>query len=250
MCVYVRPNVSMCPCGCMHVCACVCVYGFVHQYIYVCVLICMCVCMYECMCMHVCVLTCVSMYVCIFVRVCVRDCVCLFLCAHLYMCKRWTISNSHYHIRVLRHILKSLTDDSAKSIACAIVGSRLGYANAVLVGVSASNIKKLLRIQYTLARIVTRRYGYDSTSQSLATLNWLPIKCRIDIKVANISCTLLSTGQPSYLSSSISLHAHKPLIEVRRLRLTLCSSHQACNWRVRFPFRSSIRLESRTGRYY
>ena len=47
----------------------------------------------------------------------------------------------YYHIRALRHIRKSLTDDSAKSIACAIVGSRLDYANAVLVGVSAFNIK-------------------------------------------------------------------------------------------------------------
>ena len=33
----------------------------------------------------------------------------------------------YYHIRALRHIRKSVTDDSAKSIACAIVGSRLDY---------------------------------------------------------------------------------------------------------------------------
>ena len=44
------------------------------------------------------------------------------------------------HIRALRHIRKSLIDDSAKSIACAIVRSRLDYANAVLVGLSVSNI--------------------------------------------------------------------------------------------------------------
>ena len=47
----------------------------------------------------------------------------------------------YYDIRALRHIRKSLTDDSAKSIACTIVGSRLDYAIAVLIGVSASNIK-------------------------------------------------------------------------------------------------------------
>ena len=41
----------------------------------------------------------------------------------------------YYLIRALRHIRKSLTDDSTKSIACTIVGSRLDYANAVLVGV-------------------------------------------------------------------------------------------------------------------
>ena len=36
------------------------------------------------------------------------------------------------------------------------------------------------------------------------------------------------------------------LIQVKRPRLTL-RSHQACNWRARFPFRSSFRLESPTG---
>ena len=39
----------------------------------------------------------------------------------------------YYHILALRHIWKSRTDDSDKSIACAIVGSRLDYANAVSI---------------------------------------------------------------------------------------------------------------------
>ena len=52
----------------------------------------------------------------------------------------------YYHIRALRHIWKSLTDDSAKSIVCAIAGSQLDYANAVHGGVSASNIKKLQKV--------------------------------------------------------------------------------------------------------
>ena len=109
-------------------------------------------------------------------------------------------------VRALRQIGKSLTDYSTNSIACAIIGSRLDYANAVLVGISASNIKKLQWIQNTLACIVTRQYGNASTSQCLPTLHWLPIKWRIDFKVATISYKLLSTGQPSYLASSISLH--------------------------------------------
>ena len=106
----------------------------------------------------------------------------------------------YYHIRALRHIPKYLTDDSAKSIAC----SRLDYANAVLVGVSSSNIKKQ-RVQNTLARIVTRQYSYTGTSQSIATLHCLPIKWRFDFKVATIVYKLLR--QPSYLASSIYPHA-------------------------------------------
>ena len=81
-----------------------------------------------------------------------------------------------FHIRALRHIRRALTDDSAKHITCALVGSRLDYANAVLVGTSASNIYKLQRVQNTLARIVTRQHGLLGTIQTLATLHWLPIK--------------------------------------------------------------------------
>jgi len=42
----------------------------------------------------------------------------------------------------------------ANMIACSVVGSRLGYANAVLHGTSSKNINRLQRIQNVLARCV------------------------------------------------------------------------------------------------
>ena len=91
--------------------------------------------------------------------------------------------------------------------ACAIVGSRRYYANALLIGVSASNIKKLQQVQNTLVHIVTRQFSYAGTSQSFATLHWFIFKWRIDFKVATISYKLLLTRQSSSLASSISRHA-------------------------------------------
>ena len=93
----------------------------------------------------------------------------------------------YFHIRALQHIRNALIDDFAKSIACALVGSRLDYASALFIGASASNITKLQRIQNTLTRIVTRQHGWTGTSQSLATLHWLPVKWRVDFKVAKNS---------------------------------------------------------------
>ena len=110
----------------------------------------------------------------------------------------------YFHTRTLWYIRNTLTDDHAKSIACALIGSRLHYANALFIGASASNITKLQRIHNTLARIVTRQQGWTGTSQSLATLHWLPVTWRVDFKVATISYKLLSIGQPSYLANSIS----------------------------------------------
>ena len=65
-------------------------------------------------------------------------------------------------MRALRHIRPCLTDDVAKTIASALVASRLDYANAFLVGVSDKNIAKLQRTQNTLARIVTGKYEEGS----------------------------------------------------------------------------------------
>jgi len=42
----------------------------------------------------------------------------------------------HYHIRALRHIRILLTLDTVKSLAIAIVGSRLDYCSSVLYGMS------------------------------------------------------------------------------------------------------------------
>jgi len=49
----------------------------------------------------------------------------------------------HYHIRSLRHICSSISEDMTKMVACALVGSRLDYANSVLFGASQKNISKL-----------------------------------------------------------------------------------------------------------
>ena len=49
----------------------------------------------------------------------------------------------HYHIRALRHIRSSISEDMAKIVACALVGSRLDYANSGLFGATQKNIFKL-----------------------------------------------------------------------------------------------------------
>ena len=51
--------------------------------------------------------------------------------------------SAHCHIQALQHIRGSFSIDQAKSVACAIIGSRLDYCNGLFYGISASNILKL-----------------------------------------------------------------------------------------------------------
>ena len=88
-----------------------------------------------------------------------------------------------FHLRALRHIRHTLTDDGAKTIASSLFGSRLDYANAVLVGMSIKYINRLQHIQNTLARI-GMKVPHDqtrnvSTKHLLSPLHWLPVRRRI-----------------------------------------------------------------------
>ena len=84
----------------------------------------------------------------------------------------------HYHIRALCHIRFSISEDMAKMVACA--GSRLDYSNSVLFGATQKNISKLQKAQNLLAQSCSPR-------TLLQQLHWLPIKHRIDFKIASIS---------------------------------------------------------------
>ena len=107
---------------------------------------------------------------------------------------------SYFHIRALRHIRSSLTTEAAKMVAVAIVGSRLYYCNSLLAGTSASNLARLQMVQNTLARVVAQKSRYCHIMPVLAGLHWLPIRHRIDFKIATTAFKVLHHQQPSYLA--------------------------------------------------
>ena len=111
----------------------------------------------------------------------------------------------HYHIRALRHIRSFLTHDSAVTVACGIVSSRLDYCNSLLYGSSAENIKKLQRAQNTLARVVTESRSRTSSTPLLQELHWLPVDYRIRFKILSLTYKILQQQQqPTYLQPLLS----------------------------------------------
>ena len=110
---------------------------------------------------------------------------------------------SYFHIRALRHIRSSLTTEAAKMVAVAIVGSRLDYCNSLLAGTSASNLARLQMVQNTLVRVVAQKslsQKYCHITPVLAGLHWLPVRHRIDFKIATTTFIVLHHQQPSYLA--------------------------------------------------
>ena len=114
-----------------------------------------------------------------------------------------TCKASYFHIRALRHIRSSLTTEACKTIAAAIVGSRLDYCNSLLADTSLSNLACLQLVQNTLARVVTEKSRFCRITPVLSDLYWLPVRYRIDFKIATITFKVLQFQQPSYLAALI-----------------------------------------------
>lgn len=109
------------------------------------------------------------------------------------------VQSCNYHIRSLRHIRHLIDHETANTLACSIVASRLDYCNAVLYGVTDRNYKRLQRVQNSLARVVCNAPYRSPSLPLLKSLHWLPIEQRIEYKIATMTYKLRLHHQPSYL---------------------------------------------------
>jgi hypothetical protein len=109
----------------------------------------------------------------------------------------------NYHIQAIRHIRHLLTTELAITLTCSMILSRLDYCNAVLHGAPIGTIQKLQRVQNTAARVVLQAPRWSPSQPLLEQLHWLPVRQRIDYKIAVLVYKIRSTATPEYLSCLI-----------------------------------------------
>ena len=90
-----------------------------------------------------------------------------------------------------------------KTIAAAIVGSRLDFCNSLLAGTSVSNLARLQRVQNTLARVDAQKPRFCHITPVFSDLHWLPVRRINRFKIATVTYRVLQFQQPSYLASLI-----------------------------------------------
>jgi hypothetical protein len=123
------------------------------------------------------------------------------------------VRSCNYHMHALRHIRPVITAEVAKTVACSMVSTRLDYCNSLLYGTTAKNLQRLQVVQNDLARTVLQVSRGSSATCSLKSLHWLPVKTRIDYKIATTVYKLRSSSTPAYLSELIS--DYQPSRELR-----------------------------------
>ena len=110
-----------------------------------------------------------------------------------------------YHIRYLRRIRRHISISTAKTITTALISGRLDYCNSLLSIIAKRDLAKLQRVQNCLTREVHRMPRFSPSLSLLQQLHWLPVSNRINFKLSTLTYHTLSTQQPPYLASLISI---------------------------------------------
>ena len=116
----------------------------------------------------------------------------------------------YLQLRRLAHLRPYLNMDAMKKLVSAFVLSRLDYCTSLFAGLSNDKITKLQRI-----RLVLKKPKRHHISPLLKDLHWLPIKARIDYKVALLCFKCLNNNAPAHIKDLF-----VPYTPARMLRLS------------------------------
>ena len=109
------------------------------------------------------------------------------------------VKTSYIHIRKIRSIKKFLTIDSLKILVSCFILSRLDYCNSLLYGTTEDTLDRLQKVQNAAARLIFGLRKHDHITDTLKKLHWLPIRSRIEYKIAIITYKTLHGDGPQYL---------------------------------------------------
>ena len=103
-------------------------------------------------------------------------------------------------IKSIRHLLD---DHSCADLCISLCISPLDYANALLYGLPEASISKLQHVQNMCAKSALRKGKYDSPSECMFHLYWLPIRQCISFKILVLTHKCPNGIGPQYLKDLI-----------------------------------------------
>ena len=101
----------------------------------------------------------------------------------------------------IRSVRQFLNRDACETLIIGTVISHLDYANSLLIGATKCTIQPMQRIQNMCAKLILGKSKYDSSSEAIKELHWLPITKRIQFKVLCLVHKSLLGEAPDYLAT-------------------------------------------------
>ena len=104
-----------------------------------------------------------------------------------------------FNLQKIRHIRQILTIGACQTLVLGLVISHLDYANALYIGLPDCDIAKLQHVQNPAVKVVLNRTKYDSATEALKELHWLPVRFRVIHKTLTLVHKSLKRNAPKYL---------------------------------------------------
>ena len=118
------------------------------------------------------------------------------------------IQSCNIHLRNLQVIGSKLSYELKRQLIHCLVFSKLDYCNGLLVGLPNSVIKRLQKVQNSCVRFL---FGYrtvkkwESVTPYLKQAHFLPIRQRIDYKIALLAFKCINNVAPLYVKSCLKM---------------------------------------------
>jgi len=128
----------------------------------------------------------------------------------------------YYQLRQLLSVARSLSVEAVKAVVHAFISSRLDYCNSLLTGVNDGLLRRLQSVQNAAARLVTGTRRCEHITPALHQLHWLPVRQRIQYKLASLAFRALSGLAPDYLAGDCQLVADSGWRSLRSVERRVC----------------------------
>ena len=99
-------------------------------------------------------------------------------------------------LRQIKSIKKCLSYDSLRTLAVALILSRIDYSNTLLAGLPEKQLCRVQSLINTTARLITGTRKFDHITPVLKKLHWVKVRDRVVDKILDLRT------QPIYTSLS------------------------------------------------
>ena len=99
-----------------------------------------------------------------------------------------------------------LAESPAHTLTNGLITSHLDYCNAIFSGIPNYLLDHLQHVHNSTAKLVCNKRKYDSAKDCLMYLHWLPVRARIDYKIAMMVHKCLNDKAPDYLKDLLTVN--------------------------------------------
>jgi len=112
---------------------------------------------------------------------------------------------------------------TVKTLVQAFISCRLDYCNSLLYGVTNNIMRRVQSLQNAAARLITGARRHEHITPVLCQLHWLPVRRRVEFKLACLVRQALCGQMPTYLADDSRLVSEGNRLSLRSSFNNMCT---------------------------